>query len=140
MSRSYKKHPVIKDGSSGRRKSGKLKMKTVANRMIRRKAIDELPMREKGSYKKAFESWDISDWRFSQTKEEAIREYEQYQKEAAGGPRYDTRTYFTYNWETGEPIKHTYTTMINRRAIEMIEEYPTLKKYLANWYKSYKRK
>lgn len=113
MSRSYKKNPVSKDCSMGRRKSGKTSMKAIANRKIRRKPIEELPMREKGAYRKACESWDISDWSFRQTKEEAIKQYEKYQKEAEGGPRY---------------------------AIKMITEFPTLEDYLIDWYKIYKRK
>lgn len=140
MSRSYKKNPVSKDCSMGRRKSGKTSMKTIANRKIRRKPIEELPMREKGAYRKACESWDISDWYFRQTKEEAIKQYEKYQKEAEGGPRYTKHVYYRYIPETGEFEKHIYTMLTNRYAIKMITEFPTLEDYLIDWYKIYKRK
>lgn len=140
MSRSYKKNPVLKDGSRGRHKSGKTSMKTIANRKIRRKPIEELPIREKGAYRKAYESWDISDWSFRQSKEEATERYERYQKEAEGGPRYEERTFLHYIPETDEFEKHIYTTLTNSYAIKMITEFPTLEDYLINWYKSYKRK
>ena len=140
MSRSYKKNPVLKDGSRGRHKSGKTSMKTIANRKIRRKPIEELPIREKGAYRKVCESWDISDWSFRQTKEEAIKQYEKYQKEAEGGPRYEKRVFYRYVPETGEFEKHIYTAFTNHYAIEMITEFPTLEDYLIDWYKSYKRK
>lgn len=140
MSRSYKKNPVLKEGSRGRRKSGKISMKAIANRKIRRKPIEELPMREKGAYRKVCESWDISDWSFRQTKEEAIKQYERYQKEAKGGPRYEERTFYNYIPETDEFEKHIYTKLTNRYAIKMITEFPTLEDYLIDWYKSYKRK
>lgn len=140
MSRSYKKNPVLKEGSRGRRKSGKISMKAIANRKIRRKPIEELPMREKGAYRKVCESWDISDWSFRRSKEEAIKQYERYQKEAKGGPRYEERTFYNYVPETGEFKKHIYTTLTNSYAIKMITEFPTLEDYLIDWYKSYKRK
>ena len=140
MSRSYKKNPVVKEGSRGRRKSGKTSMKAIANRKIRRKPIEELPMREKGAYRKVCESWDISDWSFRQSKEEAIKQYERYQKEAKGGPRYEERVFYRYVPETGEFEKHIYTAFTNHYAIKMITEFPTLEDYLIDWYKSYKRK
>ena len=87
MSRSYKKNPVLKDGSRGRRRSGKISMKAIANRKIRRKPIEELPMREKGAYRKVCESWDISDWSFRQSKEEAIKQYIKKKLRAAPGMR-----------------------------------------------------
>lgn len=53
MSRSYKKVPIVK---SGKRNN---KMKRIANRSIRQK---DLP--NGSAYKKAFESYNISDWKF----------------------------------------------------------------------------
>lgn len=63
MSRSVKKHPVVKDGDSG------VFGKKLANKKVRR--TEDVPMKGKG-YRKIFESWDIHDYVNRWTKEEAI--------------------------------------------------------------------
>jgi hypothetical protein len=52
MSRSRKKHPVIRDCTPGAKK--------IANRRVRR----TLDIPNGKSYRKVFCSWDIHDWRF----------------------------------------------------------------------------
>lgn len=64
MSRSYKKHPRVKD-------SANKFMKKYANKKVRH--AKDIPSGK--AYKKVFESWDISDWNWIWTKEEAIKEW-----------------------------------------------------------------
>jgi len=66
MSRSYKKHEVCKQQNTK-------DMKQMANRHVRRNMTD-LPLKGK-AYKKLFESWDICDYKWIWTKEDAIREW-----------------------------------------------------------------
>lgn len=56
MSRSYKKHPIVKDHTDG--------MKNLANRKIRRVPIELTDTLQGGGYVRHFESWYISDWAF----------------------------------------------------------------------------
>lgn len=65
MSRSYKKFPICKDPA------GKF-MKRFANKKVRH----TLDIPSGGSYKKCFESWDISDWCWIWTKDQAIKDWE----------------------------------------------------------------
>lgn len=67
MSRSYKKHGNIvkQQNTKG--------MKRCANQYVRRHA-DELPRKGK-AYKKLFESWDICDYKWIWTKQDAINEW-----------------------------------------------------------------
>ena len=64
MSRSYKKHNFIKDPAV----KG---MKRCANKKVRHTKY----LSNGGAYKKCFESWDISDYKYQWTKEDAINEY-----------------------------------------------------------------
>ncbi len=64
MSRSYRKFPMRKFNRSG--------MKTIASRKVRRYKGE---IQNGNSYKKIFNSWDISDFCWYQTKEEAIMEW-----------------------------------------------------------------
>lgn len=64
MSRSYKKHPRVKDAAN----KG---MKKFANKKVRH--TKNIPNGK--AYKKVFESYDISDWCWIWTKEEAIKEW-----------------------------------------------------------------
>jgi hypothetical protein len=52
MSRSRKKHPIVKDCISGGKKE--------ANRKVRR----TLNVPNGKAYRKVYDSWNISDWRF----------------------------------------------------------------------------
>lgn len=70
MSRSYRKTPILKE-------SGKKKKRTFANRKVRRKLNSDLDytLANGKAYKKVFESWDITDYVFRLTKEEAIADW-----------------------------------------------------------------
>ena len=70
MSRSYKKTPIYKDST---RKGPTFKSgKQVANRVVRHKG--DLP--NGGGYKKAFCSYNISDYAFRYPEEEMRRDWE----------------------------------------------------------------
>ncbi|NOU99444.1 hypothetical protein [Paenibacillus planticolens] len=69
MSRSYKKSPVCTDHSSPRTRWAK---RQAAKAVRRYDGIIE----NGRSYRKLFCSWDICDYRFYQTKEQAILEWE----------------------------------------------------------------
>ena len=64
MSRSYKKHPFVKDPANKF-------MKRYANKKVRR--TPNIPNGK--AYKKVFESWDISDWRWWWNEQNAIDDY-----------------------------------------------------------------
>lgn len=66
MSRSYKKFPVCKQPANKY-------VKRYANKKVRH----TLNIPNGGSYKKCFESWDISDWRWIWTKDQAVKDWEQ---------------------------------------------------------------
>lgn len=65
MSRSYKKFPVCKQPANKY-------VKRCANKKVRR----TLDIPNGGSYRKCFESWDISDWCWIWTKDQAIKDWE----------------------------------------------------------------
>lgn len=65
MSRSYKKHPITKDGG----RSSKIGKK-LANKKVR-KNVDKLPSKGK-AYKKIYNSWDINDYISYWTEKDAI--------------------------------------------------------------------
>ena len=128
MSRSYRLTPMVKDSSKGRR-HGSRSMKNFANKKVRRRK--DLPTRQKGAYKKVSESYDICDYSFKCTKEDAIRDWEEEEK---AYPR--IKSYFKKDEVSGEWIKEY-----------RIEEegflhwaYGTLEKYLIHWSKVYKWK
>lgn len=62
MSRSYKKNPIIKDKTKG--------MKQIANRKVRNYNGD---LANGSSYKKIFQSYDISDYSFRTTYEDYLK-------------------------------------------------------------------
>lgn len=65
MSRSYKKHPIVKDHSSG--KWGKKQ----SNRAVRNKE----EAYKRSNYKKVYPSWDIHDYISYYSKEMAIEDW-----------------------------------------------------------------
>jgi hypothetical protein len=71
MSRSYKKHPWNADGNYA--KSGK----KFAAKKVRNLDIDYLPPKG-NAYKKIYEQYDIRDWVYRWTWEEALRWYRQH--------------------------------------------------------------
>lgn len=101
MSRSYKKHLRTKD-------SANKNMKRFANKKVRTNQ-DNLPSKGK-SFKKIFESWEISDWNWYRSKREAIEEWEEEES-----PHY-----------IGLAWRH--------------ERFKTFEKWLQYWEKSIKRK
>lgn len=56
MSRSYKKHPILKDNGKSKKYG-----KQLANRKVRH---SELSGGKSNDYKKCYESWDVYDFRF----------------------------------------------------------------------------
>lgn len=74
MSRSYRKFPMRKFNGRG--------MKTIANRKVRRYKGE---IQNGNSYKKIFNSWDINDYCWYQTKEDAISEWYKDQYEIING-------------------------------------------------------
>lgn len=68
MSRSFKRYPICKQQAN----KG---MKRCANKKVRH----TLNLPNGKAYKKCFESWEISDWHYFWTKDEAIRAWEKYE-------------------------------------------------------------
>ncbi len=71
MSRSYKKNPYVTDH---KRRSTK-QSKRLANRRVRRRLCDEDAL-GRIQHKKYTESWDICDYKWRMSREEAIEWYE----------------------------------------------------------------
>lgn len=71
MSRSYKKHPFVTDCGQGRSYA-----KRTANKIFRRKIANEEDMSSKPKFKRYSCSWNICDYKWRMTKEEAIEWYE----------------------------------------------------------------
>lgn len=67
MSRSYKKNPILTDGSAGSTK----RSKRCANHRVRRTSDKEIPMKGSG-FKKLFESYDIHDFVIRWTWQDAV--------------------------------------------------------------------
>lgn len=105
MSRSYKKHPWITDHHV----KTSSEMKKFANKKVRH--TKDLPNGK--AFKKVFESYNLCDFKFFQTKEEAIAEYE----------------------ETLSDVK-----LDEDYREEFLKEYPTLKAWLWGWKKDYLKK
>lgn len=64
MSRSYKHVPCVRD-SERSRVPNRYKQKTIANRAVRRN--EDIP--NHGGYRRAYESWNISDYKFFETED-----------------------------------------------------------------------
>ena len=88
MSRSYKKHPRVKDSASRY-------MKKYANKKVRR--TKNIPNGK--AYKKVFESWEISDWNWIWTKNEAIHEWESAKPNSWIRKHYETLEKYLIYWE-----------------------------------------
>ena len=70
MSRSYKKHPIVKE--SARRVSHRFKGKTLASRAVRR---NEIPNGKSG-YKKVYCSWNVHEYAFYESEYEVRKEWD----------------------------------------------------------------
>ena len=68
MSRSYKKHPFVTDHRCGTTKHNK----QIANRTIRR---HKMVLMQGGEYKKAYCTYNISDYRWYWTEKDAMEHY-----------------------------------------------------------------
>lgn len=69
MSRSYKHNPFLTDnGNSGY-------SKRIANRICRRKLKNVYSAPSRSYFKRLTDSWEICDWKWRETREEAIEWY-----------------------------------------------------------------
>lgn len=107
MGKSIKKTPMFKENSRGSNKH----RKAMSNRQLRRKLNKGEEAVSGGTYKKMCESWNISDYTFRKTREEAIEDY-----------------YRRLRWDE----EHGFT--------ETKERFPTLEEFLNWWEKYYVRK
>ena len=71
MSRSYKKHPFCKDWNRRKRVG-----KQLANRKVRAQLKRGIEIPSGKSYRKVFETWDIYDYHWYESKSEAIKNFE----------------------------------------------------------------
>ena len=104
MSRSFKKTPVVKDHNKGEKRNANKKVKNMLKR-------NPDSIGQNGSYKKAYEQWEISDWAFRMTEQEAID---------------------WYNKNVSDPN--------SRESKWYLKRYPTLQDWLNEWKKTYKGK
>ena len=109
MSRSYKKNPYVTDGYGGDRKTSK----RIANRRVRRivRSMDE-DMPARLQHKKMTCSWDICDYKWRMTREEAIDWYNE-----------------QLEWQKTQGSLEFF-----------LKRYPTLEAWLKYWDKYYRRK
>ena len=90
MSRSYKKNPYVTDRSQGTKY-----MKCIANRTVRRRIKDDEDIPARLPHKKMTESWDICDYKWRMTREDAIYWYKNEMEHKAS-------TYFKKRYPTLE--------------------------------------
>ena len=98
MSRSYKKNPCVTDGYGGDRKQDK----RIANRKVRRRLKDDEDMPTRLQHKKMTESWDICDYKWRMTREQAIEWYKYYSHYSASAyfkKRYPTLEAWLKYWD-----------------------------------------
>lgn len=107
MSRSYKKNPYVTDQSQGTKS-----MKRIANRRVRRRVKNDEDMPARLPHKKMTETWDICDYRWRMTREEAIQ------------------------WYKKEYKHHKNDGTLDR----FLRYYPSLEAWLKYWEKCYVRK
>ena len=71
MGKSYKKTPIIKENGESKKK-----MKTIANKAVRRKIKNiDFEIANGNAYRKEYESYDIADYINRWTKQDAIEAY-----------------------------------------------------------------
>lgn len=89
MSRSHRKHPFRTDHDSSKEN------RSIANRIYRRKALDEEVPKKSNIHKKYYESYNIHDYVSRWTWEQALRDWEtnEYLKN-----RYKTKKEFYRYW------------------------------------------
>lgn len=106
MSRSYKKNPYVTDHKRRWTKESK----RLANQSFRQQIARDEDMPARPQHKKYTESWNISDYAWRMTKEEAIAWYEKRIND--------------------ESLRGDYVR----------KRFPTLESWLNYWEKSYRRK
>ena len=90
MSRSYKKFPVVKDHSKGQ--------KQLANKKLRRNKNKYILM-QRGEYKKHYEQWNICDWNWYWSKQDAIDSWYEEESPYYTGVAWRHKNYKTLeNW------------------------------------------
>ena len=87
MSRSYKKNPFVTDHRRGTTKG----LKRLANRTVRRHVNEMEDMPSRLPHKKMTETWNIHDYSWRMTREEAIEWY-----------KYEASEYFKEHYPTLE--------------------------------------
>jgi len=90
MSRSRKKHPYCTDHHV----KTSQERKKFANKKVRN--TEDVP--SGGAYKKCSESWDICDFKFYQTKEEAIKYYEENKEDPTFKKMYPNLKVYLRQW------------------------------------------
>lgn len=95
MSRSFKKHPFIKDNGKGAKNS-----KRKANQIVRRKSkYDNVDFPSKGNYyRRLFPQYDIHDWVTHISLREAIDDWEQEGEEGWRHYRFKTFENYLNHW------------------------------------------
>lgn len=88
MSRSYKKHSIVKDPA-------RKYMKRFANKKVRR--TKDIPSGK--AYRKVFETWNISDFRWIWTKEDATYDYLTAEPNSWIRKHYETLEEYLKYWE-----------------------------------------
>lgn len=74
MSRSYKKNPVVTDGSANNTQHSK----RLASRRLRRSLNGSDELLQGSKYKRHTCSYDIHDWAFRESWEDAMKKYNDY--------------------------------------------------------------
>lgn len=108
MSRSYKKHPVVKDYNKGE--------KRLANKRVKAKLKqDPDSIGQGGNYKKAYEQWAISDFAFRMTEQDAI---DWYNKNVSDPNSRESKWYLKRY-----PTLQDWLNEMTRQAINLLVEY-----------------
>ena len=110
MSRSYKKNPYVTD----HKRRGTKQSKRIANRRVRRRLRDEDTL-GRIQHKKYTESWDICDYKWRMSREEAIEWYESKERE------YHISHYFKERYPTLESWLNYWEKCHRRKQIGEIK-------------------
>ncbi len=94
MSRSRKKHTILKDGGRSSKSD-----KQIANKIFRSKIKDLDYLPQKSLYKRFYEQYDINDWIHYWPLEEAIKDYETAEEDSYIKKHYKTLEDFIKYWK-----------------------------------------
>ena len=98
MSRSYKKNPYVTDHKRNSTKESK----RIANRRVRRRLRQDEDMPARLQHRKMVETWDICDYKWRTSKEEAIVWYKEQVRNKPNGylaKNYPTVEDYLNYWE-----------------------------------------